>query len=155
MPQNKDRKRLVRARMAETGENYTRALTALELRGAMADQIAAPPDLGKELPEAVVAALRTVPRHLFMPGVPLARAYHVQAPRRDGAVLAPADLTRRHTASFPGCRRSWFHDPAVCLPAPGRHGSGPDQADGPRAADGVVLLPCPRNLLRTPARQTS
>ena len=29
MPQNKDLKRLVRARMAETGENYTQALTAL------------------------------------------------------------------------------------------------------------------------------
>ena len=29
MPQNKDLKRLVRARVAETGENYTKALTAL------------------------------------------------------------------------------------------------------------------------------
>lgn len=29
MPQNKDLKRLVRARMAETGENYTQALTHL------------------------------------------------------------------------------------------------------------------------------
>lgn len=29
MPQNKDLKRLVRARMAETGENYTQAVTAL------------------------------------------------------------------------------------------------------------------------------
>jgi len=29
VPQNKDLKRLVRARMAETGENYTQALTAL------------------------------------------------------------------------------------------------------------------------------
>ena len=29
MPQNKDLKRLVRARMAETGENYTQALTRL------------------------------------------------------------------------------------------------------------------------------
>ncbi len=29
MPQNKDLKRLVRARIAQTGENYTRALTAL------------------------------------------------------------------------------------------------------------------------------
>jgi protein-L-isoaspartate(D-aspartate) O-methyltransferase len=75
VPQNKDRKRLVRARMAETGENYTQALTALELRGAMADQIAAPRDLGKQLPDAVMAALRTVPRHLFTPGVPVARAY--------------------------------------------------------------------------------
>ena len=75
MPQNKDFKRLVRARMAKTGENYTQALTALELRDAMADQIAAPRDLGKQLPGAVMAALRTVPRHLFAPGVPLARAY--------------------------------------------------------------------------------
>jgi protein-L-isoaspartate(D-aspartate) O-methyltransferase len=75
VPQNKDLKRLVRARMAGTGENYTQALTALELRGAMADQIAAPRDLGKQLPDAVMAALRTVPRHLFTPGVPLARAY--------------------------------------------------------------------------------
>ena len=29
MPQHKDLKRLVRARMAETSENYTQALTAL------------------------------------------------------------------------------------------------------------------------------
>jgi len=75
VPQNKDLKRLVRARMAKTGENYTQALTALELRDAMADQIAAPRDLGKQLPDAVMAALRTVPRHLFTPGVPVARAY--------------------------------------------------------------------------------
>jgi protein-L-isoaspartate(D-aspartate) O-methyltransferase len=32
-------------------------------------------ELGRELPEAVVAALRRVPRHLFTPDVPLARAY--------------------------------------------------------------------------------
>jgi len=31
--------------------------------------------LGEGLPESVVAALRKVPRHLFTPGVPLARAY--------------------------------------------------------------------------------
>jgi protein-L-isoaspartate(D-aspartate) O-methyltransferase len=79
VPQDKDRKRLVRARMAQTGENYTQALTALELRGAMAEHVASvvrlPWELGRELPEAVVAALRKVPRHLFTPGVPLARAY--------------------------------------------------------------------------------
>jgi len=75
VPQNKDLKRLVRARMAESGENYTQALTALELRRAMADQITAPMDLGKQLPDAVMAALRTVPRHLFTPGIPVARAY--------------------------------------------------------------------------------
>jgi hypothetical protein len=44
--QNKDLKRLVRARIAKTGENYTRALTALlgetgELHGAMVDQVVA------------------------------------------------------------------------------------------------------------------
>jgi protein-L-isoaspartate(D-aspartate) O-methyltransferase len=77
-PQNKDLKRLVRARMAETGENYTQALTALlgeasELHTAMVDQIAA--ELGADLPEPVAAALRRVPRHLFTPGVPVARAY--------------------------------------------------------------------------------
>ena len=59
MPQNKDLKRLVRARMAETGENYTRVLTALlgetgELHGAMVDQVAA--KLGGELPPSVAAA---------------------------------------------------------------------------------------------------
>jgi hypothetical protein len=52
---------------AETGRD------ADELRDAMVDRIVA--ELGEELPEAVVAALRTVPRHLFTPGVPLARAY--------------------------------------------------------------------------------
>jgi len=39
----------------------------------MVDRIVA--ELGEELPEAVIAVLRTVPRHLFTPGVPLARAY--------------------------------------------------------------------------------
>lgn len=78
MPQNKDLKRLVRARMAETGENYTQALTALlgeagGLHTAMVDQIVA--ELGADLPEPVAAALRRVPRHLFTPGVPVAGAY--------------------------------------------------------------------------------
>jgi protein-L-isoaspartate(D-aspartate) O-methyltransferase len=47
-------------------------------RRAMVDQIAARyqhEHRGGELPDAVVAALRTVPRHLFTPGVPPARAY--------------------------------------------------------------------------------
>lgn len=35
MPQHKDLKRLVRARMAETGENYTQALTALLSEAAL------------------------------------------------------------------------------------------------------------------------
>jgi protein-L-isoaspartate(D-aspartate) O-methyltransferase len=79
VPQNKDLKRLVRARMAETGENYTQARTVFELRDAMADHVVSVfrpgKELGRELPEAVVAALRRVPRHLFAPDVPLARAY--------------------------------------------------------------------------------
>jgi protein-L-isoaspartate(D-aspartate) O-methyltransferase len=53
------------------------------LRGAMASQVAERyqqvaglfPELGQGLPGSVVAALRKVPRHLFTPGVPLARAY--------------------------------------------------------------------------------
>jgi hypothetical protein len=78
VPHNKDLKRLVRARMAETGENYTQALTALlgevsELHTSMVDQIVA--ELGADLPEPVAAALRRVPRHLFAPGVPVAGAY--------------------------------------------------------------------------------
>ncbi len=78
MPLNKDLKRLVRARMAATGETYTQALTALlsetgELHGAMVDQVVA--ELGGGLPPSVVAALRAVPRHLFTPGVPVTRAY--------------------------------------------------------------------------------
>ncbi len=35
MPQNKDLKRLVRTRMAETGENYTQALTHLQGQAAL------------------------------------------------------------------------------------------------------------------------
>ena len=57
---------------AETGRD------ADELRSAMADQVAAryqQEQRGERLPDAVVAALRAVPRHLFTPGVPLARAY--------------------------------------------------------------------------------
>lgn len=52
-----------------------------ELRGALVDQLIAATargrsrQLAEELPAPVVAALRTVPRHLFTPGVPLARAY--------------------------------------------------------------------------------
>jgi protein-L-isoaspartate(D-aspartate) O-methyltransferase len=79
VPQNKDLKRLVRARMAETSENYTQALTTFQLRDAMVDHVVSVfgpgKELGRELPEAVVAALRRVPRHLFAPDVPLARAY--------------------------------------------------------------------------------
>lgn len=37
MPQNKDLKRLVRARMAETGENYTRALARVRAAGTGSD----------------------------------------------------------------------------------------------------------------------
>ena len=49
--------------------------------------------LAEELPGPVVAALRTVPRHLFTPGVPLARAYEnapvvIKADER-GAGLSP------------------------------------------------------------------
>jgi len=36
----------------------------------------------------------------------------------------PSRLTRHHATAFPGSRRSWVHDPAVCLPVPGRPGSG-------------------------------
>jgi protein-L-isoaspartate(D-aspartate) O-methyltransferase len=64
------------------------------LRGAMAGQIAEQyqriaalfpghRELGEGLPGPVVAALRKVPRHLFTPGVPLARAYE------DAAVVVP------------------------------------------------------------------
>jgi protein-L-isoaspartate(D-aspartate) O-methyltransferase len=71
-----------------------------KLRGAMADQVAeryqafaaAFPrhrelgeKLGEGLPGSVVAALRTVPRHLFTPGVPLAKAYE------DAAVVIETD----------------------------------------------------------------
>jgi hypothetical protein len=34
-----------------------------------------------------------------------------------------AQLTH-HATAFPGSCRSWFHDSAMCLPAPGRQGSG-------------------------------
>ena len=34
MPQNKDLKRLVRARMAASGENYTQALAHVRARGS-------------------------------------------------------------------------------------------------------------------------
>ena len=65
-----------------------------KLRGAMAGQIAeryqafaalfpGQRELGEGLPGSVVAALRKVPRHLFTPGVPLARAYE------DDAVVLP------------------------------------------------------------------
>src|ERR1700758_4619707 len=65
-----------------------------KLRGAMAGQIAeryqavaalfpGHRELGEGLPGSVAAALRKVPRHLFTPGVPLARAYE------DDAVVLP------------------------------------------------------------------
>jgi len=50
-----------------------------ELRGAMVDDIVAMRgprlQLGLELPDAVVAAMRAVPRHLFTPDVTLVEAY--------------------------------------------------------------------------------
>ncbi|MGH3694948.1 MAG: methyltransferase domain-containing protein [Pseudonocardiaceae bacterium] len=47
-----------------------------ELRGALVDQIIVRHErLGLVLPGEVGAALRTVPRHLFAPGVPLEKAY--------------------------------------------------------------------------------
>src|ERR1700734_3104487 len=61
VPQDKDLKRLVRARMAETGQNYTQALTTL-LGEKLVDHVVVSqsPSLeaGQELPGAVVAALR-------------------------------------------------------------------------------------------------
>ena len=88
------------------------------LRGAMAGQIAGryhalfpgQRELGEGLPGSVAAALRKVPRHLFTPGVPLARAYEddavvlpqrarpEQAPQHNRAVLArtrPVSKQRR------------------------------------------------------------
>jgi protein-L-isoaspartate(D-aspartate) O-methyltransferase len=70
---------------------------ASELRGAMAGRIAERhqamaalfpelrEQLGEELPGSVAAALRKVPRHLFTPGVPLAKAYE------DAAVVIETD----------------------------------------------------------------
>ena len=69
-----------------------------KLRGAMAGQIAeryqafaalfpGQRELGEGLPASVVAALRKVPRHLFTPGVPLARAY-------EDAVVVPRTSER-------------------------------------------------------------
>jgi protein-L-isoaspartate(D-aspartate) O-methyltransferase len=50
--------------------------SADELRAALIDQVIVKCEqLGKALPHDVEAALRTVPRHLFTPDVPLARAY--------------------------------------------------------------------------------
>ena len=69
---------------------------AAELRGAMAGQVAercqafaalfpGQREPGEGLPGSVVAALRKVPRHLFTPGVPLARAYEeTRRPPRAG-----------------------------------------------------------------------
>lgn len=48
---------------------------AEELRGAMVDQVIVREWLGLDPPREVEAALRTVPRHLFAPGVPLDKAY--------------------------------------------------------------------------------
>lgn len=46
------------------------------LRGAMVDEVIAQHELGgRALPQEVEIALRTVPRHLFAPGVPLEQAY--------------------------------------------------------------------------------
>jgi protein-L-isoaspartate(D-aspartate) O-methyltransferase len=47
-----------------------------ELRGAMVDEVIMQREwLGPVLPREVETALRTVPRHLFAPGVPLEQAY--------------------------------------------------------------------------------
>ncbi len=46
-----------------------------ELRGALVDEVIVSEWLGLDPPREVEAALRTVPRHLFAPGVPLEKAY--------------------------------------------------------------------------------
>jgi hypothetical protein len=46
-----------------------------ELRDAMVDDVIVREWLGLDPPREVEAALRTVPRHLFAPGVPLEKAY--------------------------------------------------------------------------------
>jgi protein-L-isoaspartate(D-aspartate) O-methyltransferase len=46
-----------------------------ELRDAMVDEVIVREWLGLDPPREVEAALRTVPRHLFAPGVPLEKAY--------------------------------------------------------------------------------
>jgi protein-L-isoaspartate(D-aspartate) O-methyltransferase len=77
-----------------------------KLRGAMAGQIAeryqtiaalfpGHQELGEGLPGSVVTALRKVPRHLFTPGVPLARAYE------DDAVVLPQAGEGRSPVSAP------------------------------------------------------
>jgi protein-L-isoaspartate(D-aspartate) O-methyltransferase len=59
-----------------TLENAPAGQSAQELRRALADDVSARHQrAGRPLPATVEAALRTVPRHLFTPGVPLTRAY--------------------------------------------------------------------------------
>ncbi len=59
-----------------TGEGVGSDHDADELRGALVDQIIVRHEqLGLVLPGEVEAALRSVPRHLFGPGVPLEQAY--------------------------------------------------------------------------------
>jgi hypothetical protein len=75
-----------------------------ELRGAMVDRVVTAAawgrarQLAEELPEPVVAALRTVPRHLFTPGVPLSEAYE------NTAIVIKADErgASRSSVSAPG-----------------------------------------------------
>lgn len=89
------------------------------MRGAMASQIAERYQaitalfpghgvLGEGLPGSVVAALRKVPRHLFTPGVSLARAY-------EDAVVLKASWVGDHAG-----HRSRRHRPRPGVPGPGR-----------------------------------
>lgn len=62
--------------MSLLGTSQLNDQDADELRGALVDQIIVRHEqLGLTLPREVEAALRTVPRHLFAPGVPLEKAY--------------------------------------------------------------------------------
>lgn len=83
--------------------------TALELRDALVDRIAADRQaLGLRLPQEVARALRTVPRHLFTGDVPLEEAYG------DGAIVTVRGDDGLHLSSVSA---AWLQAAMLCQAA--------------------------------------
>ncbi|MDA1359740.1 methyltransferase, FxLD system [Glycomyces luteolus] len=76
----------------QTDEEQTAARLRLELAEAIVKNRA---DIGKSVDEAILAAVRTVPRHLFTPGVSLEEAYADAVPimKRDGDGVAISSVS--------------------------------------------------------------
>jgi hypothetical protein len=88
MPENKDLKRLVRARMAATGERYTEALACLEAEWAAEREVAA------------TATLAPLPGWIMAGGAPADYEFGLAAVTHEGLPVARLQARHSSPASF-------------------------------------------------------